>query len=154
MDEIEPDGGKGKGKMVDYDFYDDDISAQDKLYAYEHIIRESSVENLPTHDLPPPAEMTEAPARKHWQQTLTSTTSEPLPAPASPAKAATKAAKKSAAKKPKKEKAAPSPSKAKAAQVPRAVALNKASTPSPAKSPAKAKLAKKASARIAVSVRI
>lgn len=158
MDDIQPDGGKGKGKKIDYDSYDYDVTAEARLYAYEHIIRESAIEQFPTHDLAPPAEVTTATPRKHWQHTRATDLHEPVPLPASPTpvKAAAKA-KKSAAKKPKKEKAAkaaPSPSKEKAAKVPRAVALNKASTPASAKSPTKAKLAKKASARIAVSVRI
>jgi hypothetical protein len=157
-DDIDPEGGKRKGsKVVEDDFYAEVDSAQNMLYAYEHIIREGAMLDLPTHDMPsPPAAVEAAPveARKHWQQmappSISATPAEPLPAPvASPAKAA-KANKKAAKSKGTKAKAASTTP----AAVPRAVALNKAAAPKPAKAKAAPRLAKKASARLAVSVRI
>lgn len=159
MDDIDPKGGKGgKGANLAEDdgWFAETDSAENMLHAYEHIIREGGM-MLPTHDLPPPVDIFDVTTVETHEATqqmapaapVLATPSEPLPPPATPVAKAAKANKKAAAKtKPAKAKAPP------ANAVPRAVALNKAAAPKAAKAKAVTRLAKKASARIAVSVRI
>ena len=136
-------------KGVEEDIFDEPAEsregkAQNMLYAYEFMIRESAVEAPPA-----PVTVVDAP-RRHWQQVVAPPAQVEVTAPALPPPKETKAKKAKSNKKAKK-----------ASHLPRALALNKASTPaapaastSPAK-PKSNRLARKQSSRAApVSVRV